>query len=73
MGEQSIYRLDRDYLTMTIKREDYCKNFTRVVGKYVNSLSTKKSEQITNRTYKFYLEQMLIITILVKDYNEMYD
>lgn len=42
---------DRDYLPTAIKSENYRKNFTQAVGKYVNGIPTYKYEQITDLTY----------------------
>ena len=43
---------DCDYLPTAIKSENYRKNFTQAVGKYVDGLPTYKYEQITDLIYK---------------------
>ena len=49
---QYINWRDRDYLPTAIKSENYRKNFTQAVGKYVDGIPTYKYEQITNLIYK---------------------
>lgn len=51
-GTKYINWRDRDYLPTAIKSENYRKNFTQAVGKYVNGLPTYKYEQITDHIYK---------------------
>ena len=51
-GTKYINWRDRDYLPTAIKSENYRKNFTYAVGKYVDGLPTYKYEQITDLIYK---------------------
>lgn len=51
-GTKYINWRDRDYLPTAIKSENYRKNFTQAVGKYVDGLPTYKYEQITDLIYK---------------------
>ena len=51
-GTKYINWRDRDYLPTAIKSENYRKNFTKAVGKYVDGLPTYKYEQITDLIYK---------------------
>lgn len=51
-GTKYINWRDRDYLPAAIKSENYRKNFTQAVGKYVDGLPTYKYEQITDLIYK---------------------
>ena len=51
-GTKYINWRDRDYLPTAIHSENYRKNFTQAVGKYVNGQSTHKYEQITDLIYK---------------------
>ncbi len=47
-GTKYINWRDRDYLPTAIKSENYRKNFTQAVGKYVDGIPTYKYEQGTN-------------------------
>lgn len=51
-GTKYINWRDRDYLPTAIKSENYRKNFTQAVGKYVDGIPTYKYEQITDLIYK---------------------
>lgn len=51
-GTKYINWRDRDYLPTAIRSQNYRKNFTQAVGKYVEGLSTYKYEQITDLIYK---------------------
>ena len=51
-GTKYINWRDRDYLPTAIKSENYRKNFTQAVGKYVEGLPTYKYEQVTDLIYK---------------------
>nr|WP_303632996.1 hypothetical protein [uncultured Muribaculum sp.] len=51
-GTKYINWRDRDYLPTAIKSENYHKNFTQAVGKYVDGIPTYKYEQITDLIYK---------------------
>lgn len=51
-GTKYINWRDLDYLPTAIKSENYRKNFTRAVGKYVAGIPTYKYEQITDLIYK---------------------
>ena len=51
-GTKYINWRDRDYLPTAIKSENYRKNFTQAVGKFVDGLPTYKYEQITDLIYK---------------------
>jgi hypothetical protein len=51
-GTKYINWRDRNYLPTAIKSENYRKNFTQVVGKYVDGIPTYKYEQITDLIYK---------------------
>lgn len=51
-GTKYINWRDRDYLPTAIKGENYRKNFTQAVGKYVDGIPTYKYEQITDLIYK---------------------
>lgn len=51
-GTKYINWRDRDYLPTAIRSENYRKNFTQAVGKYVEGLPTYKYEQITDLIYK---------------------
>ena len=51
-GTKYINWRDRDYFPTAIKSENYRKNFTQAVGKYVNGIPTYKYEQITDLIYK---------------------
>ena len=51
-GTKYINWRDRDYLPTAIKSENYRKNFTQAVGKYVDAHPNYKYEQITDLIYK---------------------
>ena len=51
-GTKYINWRDRDYLPTAIKSENYRKNFTQAVGKYVDGHPNYKYEQITDLIYK---------------------
>ena len=51
-GTKYINWRDRDYLPTAIKSENYRKNFTRAVGKYVDGHPNYKYDQITDLIYK---------------------
>lgn len=51
-GTKYINWRDRDYLPTAIKRDDYRKNFTQAVSKYVDGVPTYKYEQTTDLIYK---------------------
>lgn len=51
-GTKYINWRDRDYLPTAIKSENYRKNFTQAVGKYVDGIPTYKYELITDLIYK---------------------
>ena len=51
-GTKYINWRDRDYLPTAIKSENYRKNFTQAVGKYVDGTPNYKYEQITDLIYK---------------------
>lgn len=51
-GTKYINWRDRDYLPTAIRCENYRKNFTQAVGKYVDGLPTYKYEQISDLIYK---------------------
>ncbi len=51
-GTKYINWRDRDNLPTAIKSENYRKNFTQAVGKYVDGIPTYKYEQITGLIYK---------------------
>ncbi len=51
-GTKYINWRDRDYLPNAIKGENYHRNFTQAVGKYVDGIPTYKYEQITDLIYK---------------------
>lgn len=51
-GTKYINWRDRNYLPTAIKSENYRKNFTQAVGKYVNGIPTYKYDQITDLIYK---------------------
>lgn len=51
-GTKYINWRDRNYLPVAIKSENYRKNFTQAVGKYVEGIPTYKYEQITDLIYK---------------------
>lgn len=51
-GTKYINWRDRNYLPTAIKSENYRKNFTQAVGKYVDGIPTYKYEQITDLIYK---------------------
>lgn len=51
-GTKYINWRDRDYLPTAIKSENYRKNFTHAVGKYVEGIPTYKYEQVTDLIYR---------------------
>lgn len=51
-GTKYINWRDRNYLPTAIRSENYRKNFTQAVGKYVDGIPTYKYEQITDLIYK---------------------
>ena len=51
-GTKYINWRDRDYFPTVIRSENYRKNFTQAVGKYVDGIPTYKYEQITDLIYK---------------------
>ncbi len=58
-GTKYINWRDRDYLPTAIKSENYRKNFTQAVGKFVDGHTNYKYEQITDLIYK--AKQVIVV------------